>query len=149
MNKLTGYGRLLFIILIAIVYTACNDTPVDPDQPPLDMTRGILQVDFKLPPIQFLPESRIHRVELCLGYNEDSIYKSLFFDCVNTSDVVSVYTFNLAPGIYYYQAGITCSSLGDSCSWAGFPGGRYGIRYSVTRVQVTAGQKTTSSPGFQ
>jgi hypothetical protein len=106
-------------------------------------------VDFKLPPIYFLPVSRVHRAELCLGYNEDSIYRGLFYDCVNVSDVLQVYTFNLAPGIYYYEAGITCSALKDSCSWGGFPGGRFGIRYSITRVDIKAGEKTTSSPGFQ
>ena len=149
MNRLMKYGRYLILGLSAMVLFSCNDNPDGPDKPPVDMTKGILEVDFKLPLIQFLPDSRIHRVELCLGYNEDSIYRSLFFDCANPSDLLQAYTFNLAPGIYYYQAGVSCSAQGDSCGWAGFPGGRYGIRHSVTRVEIKAGEKTTSSPGFQ
>jgi hypothetical protein len=149
MNKLCRYISYLFMVIIGLMTQNCNDTPDDPGGNPVDPTKGILEIDFKLPPIQFLSKLKVHRVLLCLGYNEDSIYRSLFFDCANTSDVLEVYTFNLAPGTYYYQAGISCSALGDTCSWAGFPGGRYGIRYSVTRVQVEAGKKTTSSPGFQ
>lgn len=149
MTKAARYFGMLLLLVIGLMNPACNDTPVDPGDNPPDPTKGILEIDFKLPPVTFLSESKIHRVLLCLGYNEDSIYRSLFFDCANTSDVLGMYTFNLAPGTYFYQAGITCSALGDSCSWAGFPGGRYGIRYSVTRVQVEAGKKTLSSPGFQ
>jgi hypothetical protein len=143
-------GKYLKIIILATILFSCDNNPDNgPDKPPSDPTTGILEVDFKLPPIQFLPESRIHRVLLCLGYTEDSIYRSLFFDCANPSDILQAYTFNLPPGIYYYQAGITCSAREDSCQWAGFPGGRYGIRYSVTRVEIKVGEKTTSSPGFQ
>lgn len=149
MIKMMLYSKYLIILLSAIVLASCSGKPDDPDLPPLDTTKGILEVDFKLPPIQFLPDSRIHRVELCLGYTEDSIYRGLFFDCVNPSDVLQVYTFNLAPGIYFYEAGVSCSAQLDSCRWAGFPGGRYGIRYSITLVEIKAGEKTTSSPGFQ
>ncbi|TSA37486.1 MAG: hypothetical protein D4R64_05655 [Porphyromonadaceae bacterium] len=149
MNKIIQFGKCLILGLSAMILFSCDDNPNGTDKPPVDPTTGILEVDFKLPPIQFLPDSRIHRVELCLGYNEDSIYRSLFFDCANPSDLLQAYTFNLAPGIYYYQAGVSCSAQGDSCGWAGFPGGRYGIRYSVTRVEIKAGEKTTSSPGFQ
>lgn len=149
MSKTAKYGKGLIALIFAIILFSCHDTPVDPGDPPVDMTKGILEVDFKLPPFQFLSESRIHRVLLCLGYNEDSIYRSQFFDCANTSDVLETYTFHLPPGTYYYQAGITCNAQGDSCTWGGFPGGRYGIRSSVTRVEIKAGEKTTSSPGFQ
>ena len=149
MNRMVQFGKYLIPLIFSMILFSCNDTPVDPGKPPVDMTKGILEVDFKYPPIQFLSDSRLHRVVLCLGYNEDSIYRSLFFDCANPSDILETYTFYLAPGTYYYQAGITCSAQGDSCSWAGFPGGRYGIRYSVTRVEIKAGEKTTSSPGFQ
>ncbi|TSA38641.1 MAG: hypothetical protein D4R64_02355 [Porphyromonadaceae bacterium] len=141
--------KYLIIGLAAVLLLSCNDNPDVPDKPPVDPTKGILEIDFKLPPIYFLPNSRIHRVELCLGYNADSIYRGLFIDCANASDVLQVYTFNLAPGVYYYEAGISCSALKDSCRWGGFPGGRFGIRYSLTRVEIKAGVKTKSSPGFQ
>jgi hypothetical protein len=149
MNRSYRTSRLMVFCILSVIFLACNDNPDNPDKPPVDMTRGILEVDFKLPPIQFLSDSRIHRAELCLGYNEDSIYRGLYFDCANPSDVLQAYTFILAPGIYYYLAGVTCSAQGDSCGWAGFPGGRYGIRYSITRIEIKAGEKTKSSPIFQ
>ncbi|MFA6128711.1 MAG: hypothetical protein WC699_15535 [Bacteroidales bacterium] len=149
MNNNGNWIKWLFFGFCSIIMASCVDNNGGPDKPPADPATGILEVDFKLPPIEFLSDSRIHRVQLCLGYNQDSIYRSLFFDCANMSDILQSYSFILAPGIYYYMAGITCSAQGDSCSWAGFPGGRYGIRYSITRVEIKAGVKTTSSPGFQ
>ena len=149
MNKIKRYRSYLIAGFLAMILFACNDVPVDPDGPQTDVKTGILEVDFTMPVIQFLPDFRLHRVELCLGYNEDSIYRGLFFDCANTSDVLPVYSFILAPGFYYYEAGISCSALGDSCGWAGFPGGRYGIRYSIERVEIKAGEKTISKPDFQ
>ena len=141
--------KYLIIGLFAIAAITCDNEPVVPDDPPVDPTKGILVVDFKLPKAGNLPEKRIHRVELCIGFNADSIYRKLFIDCANTSDILQAYTFYLPPGIYYYEAGITCSALNDSCSWGGFPGGRFGIRYSMVRVEIKAGKNTTSSPGFQ
>ncbi len=142
----------LFLISLCIMMVSGGCQP-DPegqgDAPFTDPNMGILQVDFINPPFNRLPESRVHRANLCVGHTADSIYRGLFIDCANVSDMQKSYTFTLLPGIYYFQAGITCSALGDSCLWGGFPGGRMGMRWSMERVVIEKGKTTTARPDFQ
>jgi hypothetical protein len=140
--------KYLIIILIAAVALKCNDEPAGGDDIITPVTTGVLEVDFKLPYVA-LPTSKIHRINLSIARTADSLYKGLFISCANVYDEKSLYRFVLAPGSYYYQAAITCSCLADSCLWGGFPGGRYGVRWAVDKVEVKLGEVIRESPSFQ
>ena len=112
------------------------------------VTTGVLEVDFQLPYIP-LPAQNIHRIDLSIARTADSLYRGLFVSSANVMDSKSLYRFVLAPGTYYYQAGITCSCLGDSCLWGGFPGGRYGVRWAIGHVEIKLGEVLRESPSFQ
>ena len=140
--------RLFFLLMLAAGLAGCTDpTPVD-DGPKPEITTGILEVEIKLPYIP-LPKERIHLVDLSLARTADSLYRGLFLASPNVYDDKTVYRFTLAPGTYYYQAGITCSCLGDSCLWGGFPGGRFGVRWAIDKVDVIKGKVIRESPSFQ
>lgn len=109
---------------------------------------GQLSFHFVLPP-SVLPTGKVHRTELKLAYTADSLYRGLFFAEANVTDTREEYNFTLPEGDYYYQAGITCSCLSDSCLWDGFPNGQYGRRYSINQISVTAGQSIDEKPLFQ
>jgi len=109
---------------------------------------GSLTLNFELPP-SVLPENKVHRLELKLAYNVDSLYKQLFFATTNVYDSKDEYSFKLLPGEYYYQTAITCSCLSDSCLWDGYPDGRFGIKYAVNKFTINKGQTTIATPSFQ
>jgi len=127
--------------------TQCNIIPGTDEVIP-KVTTGVLEVDFKLPTTS-LPSPRIHRIDLSLARSADSLYRGIFISSANVYDDKSLYRFVLAPGTYYYQAGVTCSCLGDSCLWGGFPGGRYGVRWAIDWVEVKLGEVIRESPSFQ
>lgn len=113
-----------------------------------EVTTGVLEIDFQLPKVS-LPSRGIHRIELSIARSADSLYRGVFISSANVYDDKSLYRFVLGPGTYYYQAGVTCSCLGDSCLWGGFPGGRFGVRWAMDRVEVKLGQVLRESPSFQ
>jgi hypothetical protein len=140
--------KYLIITLFICLLVQCDGKtdPGDVKIPPV--TTGVLEVDFVIPPIP-LPGKNIHRIDLSIARTADSLYRGLFVSSANVMDSKSLYRFVLSPGTYYYQAGITCSCLGDSCLWGGFPGGRYGVRWAIDRVEVTLGEVIRESPSFQ
>lgn len=143
--KTAGY---LLITLMAVVLLQCDgNTRPGEDEVPV-VTTGVLEVDFQIPYTQ-LPANRIHRIDLSLARTADSLYRRLYVSSANVMDSKSIYRFVLTPGTYYYQAGITCSCLADSCLWGGFPGGRYGVRWAIDRVEVKLGEVLRESPSFQ
>ena len=142
--------NLIILSGMMAVLVGCRPGEIPPnDDPATDPTKGILIVDFNLPRYHHLPEKRVHRANLCLSHTADSLYRGLFVDCANVSDMQKSYTFTLHPGTYYYQAGLTCSALGDSCLWGGFPGGRMGLRWAIEKVVIEKGKTTNSVPDFQ
>ncbi|MCK5820982.1 MAG: DUF4249 family protein [Bacteroidales bacterium] len=120
------------------------------DQNDVDLlnNNGIFEFNFTLP-ASVLPADKIHRLELNLAYNADSLYKSKYFATINVSDSRDQYYFTLPPGDYYYIAGITCSCQADSCLWDGYPDGQFGARYASDRFTIQKGEVTTDSPSFQ
>ena len=139
--------RYIIFLLMASSFTQCTLVPGTDEVIP-KVTTGVLEVDFKLPPT-FLPATKIHRIDLSIARSADSLYRGMFISSANVFDDKSLYRFVLNPGIYYYQAGVTCSCLGDSCLWGGFPGGRFGVRWAMDRVEVKLGQVIRESPSFQ
>ncbi len=140
-------SRFIILLLVAFSFTQCTLIPGTEEVIP-KVTTGVLEVDFKLPPTS-LPATKIHRIDLSLARSADSLYRGMFISSANVFDDKSLYRFVLAPGTYYYQAGVTCSCLGDSCLWGGFPGGRYGVRWAIDRVEVKLGEVIRESPSFQ
>jgi hypothetical protein len=141
------FGYIL-IILIFLGTIACDNDPFIDDNSRGQTTTGVLEVDFKLPYVP-LPEKKIHRINLSIARSADSLYKGLFISSANVSDSKSLYRFVLTPGSYYYQAAITCSCQADSCLWGGFPGGQWGKRWAIDKVDVLLGEVIRESPSFQ
>lgn len=142
--KTIGYIAL-FLILAASAGCKVESTTEEVVMP---VTTGVLEIDFKLPYIP-LPKKNIHLVDLSIARTADSLYRGLFISSANVIDSKNIYHFVLTPGTYYYQAGITCDCLADSCLWGGFPGGRYGIRWAIDKVDVLLGKVIRESPSFQ
>jgi hypothetical protein len=125
---LTG---LLFLI-------ACDTTPIDPVDP-IDVyvpkIVGTLEVEFRVPS-SFLGFNRVLRADLSIAKDAESLYKGHFLQMANVYNSKLVYQFDLAPGVYYYQAGIICVAEGDSCSAASFPGGKFGMKWAIGTAEV-------------
>lgn len=148
--QLIRIAKMIITTCIIICFTQCDDNNVEfNDKVPTDDKKGTLEIQFNFPKFNHLPMDFVHRSSLCIGLSPDSIFQQKFIDCENVSDVKDTYKFRLDPGTYFYQAGITCSAPGDSCLWGGFPGGRMGIRWVLTRVIIESNKKTISVPIFQ
>ncbi|MFA6127510.1 MAG: hypothetical protein WC699_09405 [Bacteroidales bacterium] len=142
-----AFKYLIGMLLVSLMMQ-CDNTPVPGDEEVPMVTTGVLEVNFILPYIP-LPSKSIHRVNLSIARTADSLYRGLFISSANVLDSKSIYRFVLTPGTYYYQAGITCSCLADSCLWGGFPGGRYGVRWAIDQVEVKLGAVSRQTPSFQ
>lgn len=136
------------VLLVVFILASCDREPFTGGGGVEKTTTGVLEIDFKLPYVP-LPAKKIHRIDLSLARSADSLYKGLFISSANVSDNKSLYRFVLDPGAYYYQAGITCSCKADSCLWGGFPGGQWGVRWAIDRVEVLLGEVIRESPSFQ
>ena len=133
-------------LLLAII--GCEpDTPVDPGGTSQDQNAGTIEFDFPVP-TRTAPVSGIHRIDLSLAKSAYELYRGDFLISANVSDRERTYSFKLEPGDYYYQAGITCSCLGDPCLWDGFPGGRYGTKWAVDRITIVKGEKLSKTLTF-
>jgi len=108
---------------------------------------GILEIEFRVPG-SFLPPSRVLRADLSVAKNVENLYKGLFYHVENVYNSKLNYQITLAPGNYYYQAGIVCVAQGDSCSAAGFPGGQFGMKWAVGTANVRANETTKVVPQF-
>lgn len=129
-------------LLVALLSGCEGEVPGEIDHTTLPQNYGILEIDFKKPPLA-VPEKAISRMDLSLAYTADSVYRQEFFQKANVSDQKRVYQFNLPSGTYWYQAVITCTCGGDTCLWGGFPGGQFGQRFTLEEVKVVAGTKST------
>ncbi len=134
---------------MVVTFTSnCGGDPFFDDGIVPPNTTGVLEVEFKLPYVP-LPLNKIHRIDLSIARSADSLYRGKFISSANVSDNKSLYRFVLPPGSYYYQAAITCSCQADSCLWGGFPGGQWGVRWAIDKVDVLLGEVIRESPSFQ
>lgn len=141
------YVKFLFLLII-IGLLCCNpDNPYDPDNHYTDTLTGTIEFDFQLPQYN-IPSEGIHRIDLSIAESSDDLYRGNFLVSINVSDRLATYTINLLPGDYYFQAGITCTCMGDTCLWAGFPGGRFGTKWDVNKITITKGEKLFKSIKF-
>ncbi len=108
---------------------------------------GTLEVEFRVPG-SFLPPNRVLRADLSIAKDAENLYKGLFYHVENVYNSKLIYQVSLTPGNYYYQAGIICVAQGDSCSAAGFPGGQFGMKWSVGTALIKANQTTRVVPQF-
>jgi len=108
------------------------------------------RVEFEFPlDVMRIPDRGLHRIDLSLAKNAKNLYQGDFIQSANVSDVQLTYVFELPPGNYYWQAGITCSSKGDTCLWGGFPGGRYGAKWTLGTIDIEIGKTTQKKITFQ
>jgi hypothetical protein len=141
---------IIWILSGLLLLISCDKTPIDPIDP-IDTTKpkisGILEVEFRVPG-SFLGPSRVLRADLSIAKDAESLYKGRFLQMANVYNSKLMYQFNLAPGVYYYQAGIICVAEGDSCSAAGFPGGKLGMKWAVGTAEVKQDQTIHVIPQF-
>jgi len=131
--------NLMAGLLISMI--GCEtEPPVDPDGNPGVQNIGTVEFDFPVPN-RIAPASGIHRIDLSLAKTANDLYRGDFLISANVSDRERTYSFKLVPGDYYFQAGITCSCLGDTCLWDGFPGGRFGTKWAMDRITIAKGEK--------
>jgi hypothetical protein len=146
MIKKSAYWLLAGLFLLI----SCETTPIDPVDP-TDNTKpkisGTLEIEFRVPG-SFLPPSRVLRADLSLAKDAESLYKGHFLQTANVYNSKLVYQFDLPPGQYYYQAGIICIALGDSCSAASFPGGKFGMKWAIGTAEVKQDKTTKVIPQF-
>jgi hypothetical protein len=140
----------LWILAGLLFLISCDNTPVIPPDPTDETTPkivGTLEVEFRVPG-SFLPPSRVLRADLSLAKDAESLYKGHFLQTANVYNSKLVYTFDLPPGQYYYQAGIICVAEGDSCSAASFPGGKFGMKWAIGTAEVKQDKTTHIIPQF-
>ncbi len=118
------------------------------EEEPLPDSIWILEVQFVIPDYQ-IPKDKIHLVDLSISTTVENAYKGIFIAKANVSDQTRSYQFKLLEGSYYYQAVITCSCLGDTCLNGGFPGGQYGFKYDLDKVEVSGGRISTYKTLFE
>ena len=137
------FAGLLFLI-------SCDKTPIIPVDP-IDNTKpkiaGILEIEFRVPG-SFLGTSRVLRADLSIAKDAESLYKGRFLQTANVYNSKLMYQFDLAPGQYYYQAGIICIAEGDSCSAANFPGNKFGMKWALGTAVVNQDKTTHIVPQF-
>ncbi len=133
----------LFILIIACEPT----TPVTPGGISRDENAGTVEFDFQINS-KVASTGGLHRIDLSLALTSYNLYRGDFLISANVSDRERTYSFKLEPGDYYYQAGITCSCLGDTCLWDGFPGGRFGTKWTMDRITIIKGEKLSKKITF-
>jgi len=144
---------LLFTMIAGLfLMTACDPDPVDPNgngngENETPKIVGTLEVEFRVPG-SFLPPSRVLRADLSIAKNAEDLYRGHYLQVANVYNSKLIYQFDLAPGSYYYQAGIVCIAEGDSCSAAGFPGGKFGMKWAVGTATVKENGTTRVIPQF-
>ncbi len=141
--------RMLLPLLAGMFLIGGCDDPVIPDDPEEGTKKiiGTLEVEFRVPST-YLPANRVVRADLSLAKTAEDLYKGHFYQVANVYNSKLVYTFDLPPGTYYYQAGIVCLASGDSCTAAGFPGGKYGMKWAIGTAAVAADKTVHVTPQF-
>ncbi len=140
-----------FWILAGLLFLiSCDKTPVVPVDP-TDNSKprifGTLEIEFRVPG-SYLPPSRVLRADLSIAKDAQSLYKGQYLQMANVYNSQLTYQFDLAPGVYYYQAGIICVAEGDSCSAASFPGGKFGMKWAIGTAEVKESKITHVVPQF-
>jgi hypothetical protein len=141
---------LLSILAGFLLFASCEKPPidpVDPGEPTAPKISGTLEIEFRVPG-SFLPPTRVLRADLSIAKDAESLYKGRYLQMANVYNGKLVYKFALAPGTYYYQAGIICIAEGDSCSAASFPGGKFGMKWAVGTAEVKQDKITHVVPQF-
>ena len=140
---------ILFLVLVCGIWS-CRPGDRFPDEGTniLDPNYGSVEFDFEIPELN-LPEKGLHRVDLSLAKTLDSLYRKEYCSAANVSDYKQKYSFNLLPGRYYYQAGFTCTCGGDSCLYAGFPGGTLSIWWTSGWIDIEKGKVLSKKLRFQ
>jgi len=139
------------ILCAAFLFTTCE--PVDPnpdpnpDGPIIVGPIGTLEVEFRIPH-SFLPANRVLRADLSLAVDAEHLYQGNLSHVANVYNNQLIYQFKLAPGNYYYKAGVICLAGGDSCSAAGFPGGLNGMKWAIGTVTISENETVHVVPQF-
>jgi len=136
--------KLAFISILIAMMSCQPENPEVPNDNNTDTLVGIVEFDFSIP-LRRVPAEGIHRIDLSIANTTYDLYRGNFLISANVSDRVTTYTFKLMPGDYYFQAGITCTCLGDTCLWDGFPGGRLGTKWAMDRITIIKGEKVIKS----
>ncbi|MFH0759988.1 MAG: hypothetical protein V2A67_00620 [Bacteroidota bacterium] len=149
MFKLMIKRILLPMIAGMFLIGGCTEPviPDDPDDGGTPKIVGTLEVEFRVPST-YLPANRVVRADLSIAKTAEDLYKGHFYQVANVYNSKLVYTFDIPPGNYYYQAGIVCLAGGDSCSAAGFPGGHYGMKWAIGTATVVADETVHVTPQF-
>lgn len=149
--KITNFWMLLVTGLLLLGGCDPTDNPHGGGVDPIDIkpkATGTLEIDFKVPYSYSLPPNKVLRADLSIAKGAEELYKGRFMRVANVYNNKAKYTFELEPGTYYYQAGIVCIAEGDSCSASNFPGGQWGMKWSIGVGVVTANNTTTVVPQF-
>ena len=140
--------RLILFLLLGTLLS-CNSDEIQPsDDVAGDPAYGSIIFNFAMPSTK-LPAKSLRRVDLSLAKTADSLYRKEFYSSANVSDYKLNYSFTLLPGRYFYQAGITCTSQGDSCTYGGFPGGRLSVWWVMGYVDIEKGKSFTKNLIFK
>lgn len=138
--------RLLILMMICGILSCDKIWPGSGD--PLVDTKpgGTLDMAF-IYRVPGVPSGRLKKVDLCLAYTADDLYRGIYFVQANVSDAVTHYRFELPPGEYFYYATVVCICGGDSCNVYGFPG-QNGLIAAGGKVTVEDGKITSFTTQF-
>lgn len=133
-----------------MMFVSCQPEQIDDIiDPEIEAMKNMGSITFDFPiPDRRVPVKDVHRVDLSLAVDAFSLYSGYFLVSANVSDMVRSYTFILEEGEYYFQAGITCSSQGDTCLWDGFPGGQWGTKWISDKIEIVKGEKLVKILSF-
>ena len=141
---------LLTVIVLIFVAAGCDPSGIDPIVDPgnsgVVKPTGTLEVEFRVPG-SFLPPNRVLRADLSLAIDAENLYKGNLSHVENVYNSKLIYQFKLEPGNYYYKAGIICIAEGDSCSAAGFPGGKFGMKWAIGNFTIK-NRRVTGMPNI-
>jgi len=139
--------RLAIILMIGAILSCDKIWPGTGDTVITETKHGgILDMAFVYR-VQGVPSRRLKKVDLCLAYTADNLYRGIFFVQANVSDAVTHYRFELPPGDYFYYATVICLCEGDSCKYAGFSG-QNGLIAAGGKVTVEDGKITNYTTLF-
>lgn len=135
---------------MVLVIASCDPTGVNTDI--IEVTEaeptGTLIVDFPITH-QWIPTDRIIRTDLHVAEDIYEAYKGNYIQSVNVTNSQEKYFFFLPPGEYWLVAGIACLCEGDSCSGGGFPGNKWGQKFTSYNFIITEDETTDLTIRFQ
>jgi len=137
------------LLIVLFMGSGCEEIiPHQEADPTVEFTTGWVEFVFPLQMVE-VPDISLHRIDLSIARAASDLYQGNYVASANVSDYQVTYIFELAPGNYYYQAGMTCSSLGDTCMWGGFPGGRFGSKWTLGTIEIELGKSVAKTITFQ